>query len=206
VALQQLRGRHASLAAIVRDDLPDFPAEVKTQMPALAPSFTSAQASMVTTAVPRICRVPWTRWVTPSPAQVSFATMSPAAWMTSVPFGRPQATGAVTVTVAEPLLDVSATLVAVMVKVVGVAGGMAVKVALLPFGVSVPPEAVQVRPVLQPAVAASVAVSVAVPPAGMEGGLAFTVTPVTVQVAAGVTVTVAEPNLEVSATLVAVMV
>jgi hypothetical protein len=85
---------------------------------------------------------------------------------------------------------------------------VAVKEAVAPLGVSVPPVAgesiVQVSAVEQAGLAFRVALSVEVPPEGMVAGLALTVTPVTAQ--DGRTVTVAESNLVESATLVALMV
>jgi hypothetical protein len=89
-------------------------------------------------------------------------------------------------------------------------GAVEVKEAMVPFAASVPPVAgesiVQVSAVEQAGLAFRVALSVEVPPEAMVAGLALTVTLVTVQVTAGLTVTVAVPFLVGSSTLVAVMV
>jgi hypothetical protein len=150
-------------------------------MVAPCPIATIAHASTVTVALPVIEMLFGTRCVTPLPAQVSLAATL-AGWLTTVPLGCPHATaGAVTVTVAVPLLLGSAVLVAVMVYVPGV---VAENVAVLPLGVSVPPAGVtlQLTPVAQDALALSVAASVEFPPLLIVLGLAATVTPDTVHV------------------------
>jgi hypothetical protein len=83
---------------------------------------------------------------------------------------------------------------------------VAVKEAVAPLGVSVPPVADQVIAGEQLPVERRVALSAEVPPDGMVVGLALTMTPETTQVTAGVTVTTAEPLVVGSSTLVAVMV
>ena len=104
------------------------------------------------------------------------------------------ATGTVTVTVAEADFVVSATLVAVTVYVPAVAGAV-----YRPAVVIVPPVALHVTLVL--VVPVTVAVNCCVPPVASDAEVGLIVT------ATGtVTVTVAEADLVVSATLVAVTV
>src|SRR5262249_45718515 len=141
---------------------------------------TSAHGCTVTVAEPPIEMLFGTWWVTPFPAQVSSALML-AEWVTTVPFGVPQATAAcVTVTFAEPVLLGSSVLTAVMVYVPAVPE---VNVALEPLGVSVPPEgdAFQATALEQVPVAVTVAVSVEVAPVATELGLAATPTAETAQ-------------------------
>jgi hypothetical protein len=155
----------------------------RTAIVAPCPIATIAHASIETVALPVSEMLFGTRCVTPLPAQTSLATTL-AGWVTTVPFGCPQAAvGAVTVTVAVPLLPGSAVLVAVMAYVPGV---VAENIAVLPLGVSVPPAGVtlQITPVAQDALALTVAASVAFPPLLIVPGLAATVTPETVQVGA----------------------
>jgi hypothetical protein len=100
--------------------------------------------------------------------------------VTTAPFGVPQATPAVTVTVADPLLLESSLLTAVMVYV---PAEPEVNVAVRPLGVSVPPagDAFQVTAFEHEVLALTVAVKVEVPPAAIELELAATVRPETVQ-------------------------
>src|SRR5262245_48579225 len=97
-----------------------------------------------------------------------------------MPFGVPHAAVATTLTAVDPDLLESALLVAVIVYVPAVG---AVKVALEPLETSVPPagDALHVTAFEQLLLALTVAVSVDVALAATPEGLAFTVTPVTVQ-------------------------
>jgi hypothetical protein len=102
-----------------------------------------------------------------------------AEWLTTVPFGVPQATAGATVTLADPLLLESSPLTAVMVYAPAVPD---VNVAVRPLGVRVPPagKADQETPFEHP-VAVTVAVRVEVAPGAIEVGLATTATAETVQ-------------------------
>ena len=135
-----------------------------TEIDAPAPIATSAQGCTVTVAEPVIEMLFGTWCVTPFPAQVSSALML-AEWLTTVPFGVPQATAGATVTLADPLLLESSPLTAVMVYAPAVPD---VNVAVRPLGVRVPPagKADQETPFEHP-VAVTVAVRVEVAPGAL---------------------------------------
>src|SRR5215467_7702115 len=81
-----------------------------TEIVALAASETMAQGWMVTMVPgPLIAMLFGTEWVTPPPSQVSLAAML-AEWVTTWPVGGPQLTAPLTVTVALPDREGSATL------------------------------------------------------------------------------------------------